>query len=153
LKLRTFYRVDEMHIPWKESAAGTVLSPHLQYILSSSPLSFRRAGGAASYIRLSEGIRQSGMEFPNVPSKVISVVQGDPVVLKLALVTTELGFRAARRANMDVSVADQPEAATLAVGSLVRFTGTLAGYDRTPLMLHWQKAKINPQDVPPATNK
>jgi len=93
-----------------------------------------------------------GMEFPNVPSKVISVVQGDPVVLKVALVTTELEFRAARRANMDVSVAGQPEAATLQVGSLVRFTGTLAGYDRTPLMLHWQKARINPQDIP-AANK
>jgi len=92
-----------------------------------------------------------GMEFPNVPSKVISVVQGDPVVLKVALVTSELEFRAARRANMDVSVAGQPEAATLAVGSLVRFTGTLAGYDRTPLMLHWQKARINPQDVPAAS--
>jgi serine/threonine-protein kinase len=92
-----------------------------------------------------------GMEFPNVPSKVISVVQGDPVVLNVALVTTELEFRAARRANMDVNVAGQPEAATLQVGSLVRFTGTLAGYDRTPLMLHWQKARINPQDLPAAS--
>jgi serine/threonine protein kinase len=91
-----------------------------------------------------------GLQFPNVPSKVISVVQGDPVVLKVALVTTELEFRAARRANMDVSVAGQPEAGGLAVGSLVRFTGTLAGYDRTPLMLHWQKAKINAQDFPAA---
>jgi hypothetical protein len=92
-----------------------------------------------------------GMEFLNLPSKVISVVQGDPVVLKVALVTTELEFRAARRANMDVSVAGQPEAATLQVGSLVRFTGTLSGYDRTPLMLHWQKARINPHDIPAAS--
>jgi hypothetical protein len=53
---------------------------------------------------------------------------------------------------MDVSVAGQPEAATPAVGSLVRFTGTLAGYDRTPLMLHWQKARINPKDSPAAHN-
>lgn len=92
-----------------------------------------------------------GMEFPNVPSKVISVVQGDPVVLKVALVTTELEFRSVRRANMDASVAGQPEAGALAVGSLVRFTGTLAGFDRGPLMLHWQKAKINPKDVPAAS--
>ena len=92
-----------------------------------------------------------GMEFPNVPSKVISVVQGDPIVLNMALVTTELEFRAARRANMDVRVAGQPEAGSLAVGSLVRFTGTLADFDRTPLMLHWQKARINPQDVPAAS--
>jgi serine/threonine-protein kinase len=92
-----------------------------------------------------------GTQFPNVPSKVISIVPGDPVVLSVALVTTELEFRAARRANMDVSIAGQPEAATLQVGSLVRFTGTLAGYDRTPLMLHWQKARINPKDIPAAS--
>jgi hypothetical protein len=84
------------------------------------------------------------MEFADVTSKVIGVAQGDPVVLKVALVSTELEFRAARRVNMDVSVAGQPEAATLAVGSLVRFTGTLVGYARTPLMLRWQKARINP---------
>jgi tetratricopeptide (TPR) repeat protein len=91
-----------------------------------------------------------GMEFPNVPGKVISVVPGDVVVLKVALVTTELEFRTARRANMDVSVAGQPEAGSLAVGSFVRVTGTLTSYDRTPLMLHWVKAKVNPQDVPGA---
>src|SRR5208337_5212249 len=117
-------------------------------ILSTLFSTCGRGGELHSIVR---GDRQSGMEFPNVPSKVISVVQGDPVLLKVALVTTELEFRAARRANMDVSVAGQPEAATLAVGSLVRFTGTLTGYDRTPLMLHWQKARINPQDVPAAS--
>jgi hypothetical protein len=37
------------------------------------------------------------------------------------------------------------------VGSLVRFTGTLTSYDRTPLMLHWQKARIDPQDIPAAS--
>jgi eukaryotic-like serine/threonine-protein kinase len=89
-----------------------------------------------------------GLEFPNVPGKVIGVTQGDLVVLKVALVTTELEFRAARRANMEVTVPGQPEAGGLAVGSLVRFTGTLSDYDRTPLMLRWQKAKINPKDLP-----
>jgi eukaryotic-like serine/threonine-protein kinase len=89
-----------------------------------------------------------GMEFPNVPGKVISVAQGDPVILKVALVTTELEFHSARKANMDVSVAGQPEAGDLPVGRLVRFTGTLGDYDRSPLMLRWQKAKINSQDIP-----
>jgi tRNA A-37 threonylcarbamoyl transferase component Bud32/tetratricopeptide (TPR) repeat protein len=93
-----------------------------------------------------------GLEFPNVPGKVISVTKGDPVVLKVALVTTELEFRAARRANMDVSVSGQPEAGNLAVGSFVRFTGTLADYDRTPLILRWQKGKVNLHDLP-APNK
>jgi serine/threonine-protein kinase len=89
-----------------------------------------------------------GMEFPNVPSKVISVGQGEPVGLKVALVTTEQEFRTVRRANMDFNVDGQPEAGSLAVGSLVRFTGTLASFERAPFMLHWQKAKINAQDIP-----
>jgi tRNA A-37 threonylcarbamoyl transferase component Bud32/tetratricopeptide (TPR) repeat protein len=92
-----------------------------------------------------------GMEFPNVPSKVISVGQGEPVGLKVALVTTEQEFRAVRRANMDFTVDGQPEAGSLAVGSLVRFTGTLASYERAPFTLHWQKAKINAQDIPGAS--
>jgi tetratricopeptide (TPR) repeat protein len=92
-----------------------------------------------------------GMEFPNVPSKVISVGQGEPVGLKVALVTTEQEFRAVRRANMDFTVDGQPEAGSLAVGSLVRFTGTLASFERAPFMLHWQKAKINAQDIPGAS--
>jgi hypothetical protein len=73
------------------------------------------------------------------------------VGLKVALVTTEQEFRAVRRANMDFTVDGQPEAGGLAVWSLVRFTGTLAGYERAPFMLHWQKAKINPQDIPGAS--
>lgn len=52
LKLRTFYRMDETCVPRKESTVGTVLSRHFQYILSSSPLPFRRAEGAPSFIRL-----------------------------------------------------------------------------------------------------
>jgi len=90
-----------------------------------------------------------GMQFNGV-GKVISVAQGDPVVLKVALVTTELEFHSARRANMDVSVVGQPEAGDIPVGKLVRFTGSLSDYDRSPLMLRWQKAKINLQDIPSA---
>jgi len=89
-----------------------------------------------------------GMEFHNVPGKLIAVTQGDPVVMKVALVTSPDEFRTARRANMDVTVVGQPEAGDIAVGKLVRFTGALTDYDRSPLMLRWQKAKINPQDIP-----
>ena len=30
----------------------------------------------------------------------------------------------------------------------VRFTGTLVGYTQNPFLLTWDKAKINPEDLP-----
>ena len=30
----------------------------------------------------------------------------------------------------------------------MRFTGTLVGYTQTPFLLTWDKAKINPEDLP-----
>jgi tRNA A-37 threonylcarbamoyl transferase component Bud32/tetratricopeptide (TPR) repeat protein len=88
-----------------------------------------------------------GLEFPDVPSKVISVVQGDPVVLNVAIVTSNLEFQEARRPNMEVNVAGQSEAGSITAGSPIHFTGTLTSYERRPLMLHWQKARINPRDI------
>jgi hypothetical protein len=55
---------------------------------------------------------------------------------------------------MDVIIkkADQPEAAKLEKGNPVRFTGTLETYDPDPaFMLHWDKAKVNAEDLPKAT--
>jgi serine/threonine protein kinase len=89
-----------------------------------------------------------GLEFPNVPSKVIHVAAGDPVVMNVVLVTSEVEFQEARRPNMEVNLAGQPEAVGIRVGSAVHFTGTLTSYERMPLMLHWQKARIKPQDNP-----
>jgi len=50
---------------------------------------------------------------------------------------------------MDVKVAGQPEAAKLEKDNPVRFTGTLLAYDPDPsFMLHWDKAKVNAEDIP-----
>lgn len=91
-----------------------------------------------------------GLEFPDVPGKLIEVSgEGDAVNLKVAFVTSEAEFEAATTANMDVKVAGQPEAAKLEKGNPVRFTGTLAAYDPDPaFMLHWEKAKVNAEDLP-----
>jgi tetratricopeptide (TPR) repeat protein len=91
-----------------------------------------------------------GLEFPDVPGKLIEVSgEGDAVNLKVAFVTSEAEFEAATAANMDVKVAGQPEAAKLEKGNPVRFTGTLAAYDPDPaFMLHWEKAKVNAEDLP-----
>lgn len=98
-----------------------------------------------------------GLEFPDVPGKIIDVTPGsDSVVLKNAFVTSDAEFEAATTANMEVTIktADQPEAAKLEKGNAVRFTGTLESYDPDPaFMLHWDKAKVNAEDLPKAGEK
>jgi len=93
-----------------------------------------------------------GLEFPDVPGKIIDVAPGtDTVVLKNAFVTSDAEFEAATTPNMEVTIktADQPDAAKLEKGNAVRFTGTLESYDPDPaFMLHWDKAKVNEEDLP-----
>jgi tetratricopeptide (TPR) repeat protein len=98
-----------------------------------------------------------GLEFPDVPGKIIEVSAGpDTIVLKTAFVTSDAEFEAATTANMTATIktADQPEAAKLQKGNAVRFTGTLESYDPDPaFMLHWDKAKVNVEDLPKADKK
>jgi hypothetical protein len=94
-----------------------------------------------------------GLEFPDVPGKLMEVTPGatanDPVVLKVAFVTSDAEFQAATTPNMEVKVVGQPEAAKLEKDNPVRFTGTLTSYDPDPaFMLHWDKAKVNAEDIP-----
>jgi len=50
---------------------------------------------------------------------------------------------------MEVKVVGQPDAAHVSKEVPVRFTGTLVSYDPPPnFMLHWDKAKVNPEDIP-----
>ena len=98
-----------------------------------------------------------GLEFPDVPGKLIDITAGsDTVELKTAFVTSDAEFEAATVPNMDVVIktADQPESAKLEKGNPVRFTGTLETYDPDPaFMLHWDKAKVNEEDLPKTTKK
>jgi hypothetical protein len=91
-----------------------------------------------------------GLEFPEVPGKVIEVVPGtDFVLLKIAFVTSDEEFEKATTANMDVKVVGQPEAARVEKDSAVHFTGTLTSYDPEPaFFLHWEKAKVKEEDIP-----
>ena len=90
-----------------------------------------------------------GLDFPEVGGKVIEVSSTDnAVVLKLFFAPTPEEIEAGKVSNMEVKVAGQPEVKRLPVGDGVRFSGTLAGYDPEPFMLHWEKAKVNPEDIP-----
>jgi len=99
-----------------------------------------------------------GLEFPDVPGKLIEITPGatanDPTVLKVAFVTSDAEFQAATTPNMEVKVVGQPEAAKLEKDNPVRFTGTLSSYDPDPaFMLHWDKAKVNAEDIPQEKEK
>jgi tetratricopeptide (TPR) repeat protein len=91
-----------------------------------------------------------GLEFPEVPSKVIEVVPGsDFILLKVAFVTSDAEFDAATTPNMDVKIVGQPEAARVEKDSAVHFTGTLSSYEPDPaFFLHWEKAKVKEEDIP-----
>ena len=101
-----------------------------------------------------------GLEFPDVPGKLFEVTPGatetDPVTLKLAFVTSQAEFDAATAPDMEVKVVGQPEAGKLNKDDnpAPRFTGTLMTYDPAPaFMLHWDKAKVNPEDLPKEKEK
>jgi tetratricopeptide (TPR) repeat protein len=96
-----------------------------------------------------------GLEFPDVPGKLIAVTPGtDAVVLKVAFVTSDAEFDAKTTPDMDVKVVGQPEAVKLEKDNPVRFTGTLTTYDPDPaFMLHWEKAKVNAEDIPKEKEK
>jgi tetratricopeptide (TPR) repeat protein len=91
-----------------------------------------------------------GLEFPDVPGKLIEITPGsDSVELKVAFVTNDAEFQAATTPNMDVKIVGQPEAARLEKDNPVRFTATLVSYDPDPnFMLHWDKGKVNAEDIP-----
>lgn len=105
-----------------------------------------KAGGDKSKLTW---LASCGLEFPEVPGKVIEVVAGDPLVLKIAFVTSDAEFDAATTPNMDVKIVGQPDAARVEKDSAVHFTGTLVAYDPDPaFFLHWDKAKVKEEDIP-----
>src|SRR6202171_5906918 len=111
-----------------------------------------KAGGDKAKITW---LASCGLEFPDVPGKLIEVIPGpDAVQLKVAFVTSDAEFDAKTTPDMDVQVVGQPDAAKLEKDNPVRFTGTLVAYDPDPnFMLHWDKAKVNAEDIPKEKEK
>lgn len=105
-----------------------------------------KAGGDKSKI---SWLASCGLEFPDVPAKVIEITPGDIIGFKLAFVTSEAEFDAATTANMEIKVGGQPDASRVEKDSAIHFTGTLVSYDPDPtFMVHWDKAKIKDEDIP-----
>ena len=111
-----------------------------------------KAGGDKAKITW---LASCGLEFPDVPGKLIEVTPGtDAVQLKVAFVTSDAEFDSKNTPDMDVKVVGQSEAAKLEKDNPVRFTGTLVAYDPDPnFMLHWDKAKVNAEDIPKEKEK
>jgi hypothetical protein len=91
-----------------------------------------------------------GAEFPEVVGKVIEVTPGGgSVVLRAYTGATPEEMQNATTANMEIKVEGQPEASRIQKDDGVRFSGTLTGYDPEPFLIHWEKAKVNAEDIPP----
>ena len=95
-----------------------------------------------------------GLEFPEVVAKVISVDAPDsgPIVLHLCTGATPDETEACKTPDMEVKVPDQPDAKRVKPDDGLRFDATLVGYDPNPFMLHWDKGKVNPEDIPAAND-
>ena len=105
-----------------------------------------KAGGDKAKITW---LASCGLEFPDVPGKLIDVSPaGSDVQLKVAFVTSDAEFDSKTTPVMDVKIAGQPEASRLEKNNPVRFTATLVAYDPDPFMLHWDKGKVNAEDIP-----
>ncbi|HKW88257.1 MAG TPA: hypothetical protein VJN21_05830 [Candidatus Acidoferrales bacterium] len=93
-----------------------------------------------------------GQEIPNVVGKIIDVTPGAPdnstVDIKVFTAATGEAIMAGTAANLDVTVAGQPDAATLEKGNQIKFTGTLAKYDAQPLLVYFDKGKVDPSSFP-----
>jgi hypothetical protein len=109
-------------------------------------LSDLKAGGDKAKITW---LTVCGSDFPEVVGKIIDVTPGtDFVGMKAYTGATPDEMQAATTANMDVKIVGQPEASRLQKDDGVRFAATLVAYDPEPFMLHWDKAKINAEDIP-----
>jgi tetratricopeptide (TPR) repeat protein len=91
-----------------------------------------------------------GLEFPEVPGKVIEVTpSADSVVIKAAFVTSEEEFNSKTAPDMEVKIVGQPDAQHLEKDAAFHFTATIATYDPDPaFMIHWDKGKVKAEDIP-----
>jgi hypothetical protein len=92
-----------------------------------------------------------GQEIPDVVGKIIDVTpapDNSTVDIKVFTAATGEAIMAGTTANLDVTVTGQPEAATLEKNNQIKFTGTLEKFDAQPLMVYFDKGKVDPSSFP-----
>ncbi|MGC2720509.1 MAG: hypothetical protein WA209_13050 [Candidatus Acidiferrales bacterium] len=90
-----------------------------------------------------------GAEFPQVGGKIFDVTPGtDSVEMHIFTGATSEEITAATAPNLDVKFVGQPEVSRFKKDDEIVFDGTLVGYDPTPFMLHFDKAKVDPKIIP-----
>lgn len=102
-----------------------------------------------------------GLEYSDIGVKVMDtpVMEGDTVTIKAFRPSSQDTAEAQKEsdaatdANFLLKVDGQPEAMRLEKDSPARFTGTLTAYTQSPFLLTWEKAKINPMDIPDEKTK
>ncbi len=97
-----------------------------------------------------------GLDYPEIVTKLIAIDAPDvgPAVLHTFTGATGDETQNGTVPNMEVKLdGSQPEVKRIAINDELRFGATLTGYDQTPFMLHWEKGKVNPEDIPAETGK
>ncbi len=91
-----------------------------------------------------------GSDFQDVPGKIVEMTSDDSgVAFKLYTGATQEEMDAATDPNSEIKITGQPEVKRLEKGDYFRYSGTLTTYSPQPLLIHWDKAKINSEDIPP----
>jgi tetratricopeptide (TPR) repeat protein len=90
-----------------------------------------------------------GAEFPQVGGKIFDVTPAtDSVQMHIYTGATAEDITNSTAANLDVKFVGQPEVSRFKKDDEIVFDGTLVGYDPTPFMLHFDKAKVDPKIIP-----
>ncbi|MFQ5663465.1 MAG: hypothetical protein ACE5HL_06515 [Terriglobia bacterium] len=89
-----------------------------------------------------------GMEFPEMDGKVIEVSESADNLVTLRLAATQEAAEA-NTPNVEVKVAEPPEAKNLQAGDFIRFSGILSDYKSQPqFLVKLTGGKINPETIP-----
>ena len=130
-------------------ASGVQLGQYLQNSNLFTIMQDLQAGGErATFVWLAG----CGHEFPQIPVQGIAVrLTAGGLEMPVYPGPTHATVQQAANANIDGEVGNPTDAHRLQKDNIVRFTGTLTSYDPAPnFLLHWDKAQVNPADIPPA---
>jgi tetratricopeptide (TPR) repeat protein len=97
-----------------------------------------------------------GLDYPEIVTKLIALdaPDGGQMVMHTFTGTTPDETKDGTVADMEVKMdGTQPDIKRIQINDELRFGATLKGYDQNPFMLHWEKGKVNPEDIPAETGK